>query len=85
MANRCAPSCALFLLKPQGIDDKLLHQPTVRVKELAANSEIVNYETTLQELFGLDDDPQPVKVDLDMFPDAAKLATITTEIGRAHV
>lgn len=57
--------------------DKLLHQPTVRVKELAANSGVVSYETALQELFGLDNDSQPVKVDLDMLPDAAKLATIT--------
>ena len=57
--------------------DKLLHQPTVRIKELAVHSGVVSYETALQELFGLDDDPQPVKVDLDMLPDAAKLATIT--------
>ena len=57
--------------------DKLLHQPTVRVKELAANSGAVSYETALQELFGLDDDPQSVKVDLDILPDAAELATIT--------
>ena len=33
--------------------DKLLHQPTVRVKELAANSGTVSYDTALQELFGL--------------------------------
>ncbi|MEZ2121756.1 glutamyl-tRNA reductase [Corynebacterium sp. CCM 9203] len=33
--------------------DKLLHQPTVRVKELAAHSGTVSYESALQELFGL--------------------------------
>ena len=61
----------------RSVVDKLLHQPTVRVKELAANSGTVSYETALQELFGLDDDPQSVKVDLDILPDAAELATIT--------
>ncbi|MEJ5928077.1 glutamyl-tRNA reductase [Corynebacterium sp. H128] len=34
--------------------DKLLHQPTVRVKELAVTSGSVSYETALQELFGLE-------------------------------
>ncbi|MBN9643879.1 glutamyl-tRNA reductase [Corynebacterium mendelii] len=35
------------------IVDKLLHQPTVRVKELAAHSGSVSYKSALQELFGL--------------------------------
>ena len=34
--------------------DKLLHTPTVKVKELAARSGTVSYESALQELFGLD-------------------------------
>lgn len=34
--------------------DKLLHQPTVRVKELAVTSDSLSYETALQELFGLE-------------------------------
>lgn len=33
--------------------DKLLHQPTVQVKKLAAESGVVSYESALQELFGL--------------------------------
>ncbi|WP_151641387.1 glutamyl-tRNA reductase [Corynebacterium sp. 11A] len=37
------------------IVDKLLHQPTVRVKQLAARSGTVTYETVIQELFGLQD------------------------------
>ncbi|PRQ10679.1 glutamyl-tRNA reductase [Corynebacterium sp. 13CS0277] len=34
--------------------DKLLHQPTVAVKDLAARSASVSYDQALQELFGLD-------------------------------
>ncbi|MBC3186714.1 glutamyl-tRNA reductase [Corynebacterium sp. zg-331] len=34
--------------------DKLLHAPTVRVKELAVTSGVVSYESALQELFDLD-------------------------------
>lgn len=33
--------------------DKLLHQPTVKAKELAVESGVVSYETALQEFFGL--------------------------------
>ncbi|MDO4911407.1 MAG: glutamyl-tRNA reductase [Corynebacterium sp.] len=33
--------------------DKILHQPTVRAKELAADSATVSYESALQQLFGL--------------------------------
>ncbi|MCX7538029.1 glutamyl-tRNA reductase [Corynebacterium sp. P5875] len=40
--------------------DKLLHQPTVRVKELAAHSGTVSYDSALQELFGLTP-PQPAR------------------------
>lgn len=35
--------------------DKLLHEPTVRVKQLAATSSVVPYDRALQELFGLGD------------------------------
>lgn len=38
--------------------DKLLHQPTVRVQELAADAEAVDYAAALRELFALD--PQSV-------------------------
>ena len=34
--------------------DKFLHEPTVRVKKLAARSGTVSYESALQELFGLE-------------------------------
>ncbi|QPK79412.1 glutamyl-tRNA reductase [Corynebacterium lizhenjunii] len=36
--------------------DKLLHEPTVRAKELAASSGTVSHETALQQLFGLEVD-----------------------------
>ena len=38
--------------------DKLLHQPTVRVQELSANPESVDYAAALRELFALD--PQTI-------------------------
>ena len=38
----------------QRIADKLLHQPTVRVKELANETGAVSYATALAELFALD-------------------------------
>ena len=38
--------------------DKLLHQPTVRVQELATDPEAVDYAAALRELFALD--PQAV-------------------------
>ncbi len=36
------------------VAEKLLHQPTVRVKELANDPEPVSYATALAELFSLD-------------------------------
>jgi glutamyl-tRNA reductase len=36
------------------VADKLLHQPTVRVKELANEAGAVSYATALAELFSLD-------------------------------
>jgi glutamyl-tRNA reductase len=38
------------------VADKLLHEPTVRVKELANNEGAVSYATALRELFALDQD-----------------------------
>ena len=38
--------------------DKLLHQPTVRVQELSANPESLDYAAALRELFALD--PQTI-------------------------
>lgn len=39
------------------IVEKLLHQPTVRVKQLAAEEGSVSYDTALQALFGLMEEP----------------------------
>ncbi|MGP6174797.1 glutamyl-tRNA reductase [Corynebacterium sp. A21] len=51
--------------------DKLLHQPTVRVKELAAESGVVSYESALQELFGLKqaEPNRSAAVDLNELPE----------------
>lgn len=60
--------------------DKLLHQPTVRVKELAANSGTVSYDSALQELFGLSEAeaPRPVSVVANELPDLdVKILTVT--------
>jgi len=38
------------------VADKLLHQPTVRVRELANETGAVSYATALAELFSLDPD-----------------------------
>jgi glutamyl-tRNA reductase len=38
------------------VADKLLHQPTVRVKELANETGAVSYAAALAELFSLDPD-----------------------------
>lgn len=54
--------------------DKLLHQPTVRVKKLAAESGVVSYESALQELFGLTGAVQSVKLGLGELPDAEMIA-----------
>lgn len=42
--------------------DKLLHKPTVRIKELAVTSGTVSYESALQELFGLEEAKRSVDV-----------------------
>jgi glutamyl-tRNA reductase len=38
------------------VADKLLHQPTVRVKELANDAGAISYAAALAELFSLDPD-----------------------------
>lgn len=48
--------------------DKLLHEPTVRAKKLAAESGAVSHETALQEMFGLEIDGSPVSVDANELP-----------------
>ncbi len=52
------------------IVDKLLHGPTVRVKELADSPGADSYETALRVLFELDPDTvQSVgRADVDMLP-----------------
>lgn len=65
--------------------DKLLHQPTVRVKELAANSGVVSYESALQELFGLSEVevPRQVSVVASELPDMDVAALTITDANRA--
>ncbi|MDU0479039.1 glutamyl-tRNA reductase [Staphylococcus chromogenes] len=48
--------------------DKLLHKPTVRVKELAVTSGTVSYESALQELFGLEEPTRSVDVKASELP-----------------
>ncbi len=48
--------------------DKLLHQPTVRVQELATGPEAVDYAAALRELFALD----PQAVAAVMSPDVGR-------------
>ncbi|OFK64648.1 MULTISPECIES: glutamyl-tRNA reductase [Corynebacterium] len=55
------------------VADKLLHEPTVRAKQLAANSGTVSHETALQELFGLHLEGSGVAVDVAELPDAAQM------------
>ncbi|WP_313549303.1 glutamyl-tRNA reductase [Corynebacterium sp.] len=49
--------------------DKLLHEPTIRAKKLAANSGTVSHETALQELFGLQLEGSGVAVDVKELPE----------------
>jgi glutamyl-tRNA reductase len=54
------------------VADKLLHQPTVRVKELANETGAVSYATALAELFALD----PEAVDAVTRPEGIATATV---------
>jgi glutamyl-tRNA reductase len=49
--------------------DKLLHEPTIRAKKLAANSGTVSHETALQELFGLQLEGSGIAVDVKELPE----------------
>ena len=60
------------------VADKLLHQPTVRVKELANESGAVSYATALAELFALD----PEAVDAVTRPEG--LSTPSSERSRSR-
>lgn len=53
----------------QRVADKLLHEPTVRAKKLAADSGTVDHATALQELFGFQIEGTGVAVDATELPD----------------
>lgn len=53
------------------VADKILHEPTVRAKKLAADSGTLNNETALQELFGLQLESTGVSVPADKLPKVA--------------
>ncbi len=59
------------------VADKLLHQPTVRVKELANETGAVSYATALAELFALD----PEAVDAVTRPEGIATASPDRSIG----
>lgn len=61
----------------QRVVDKLLHQPTVQVKALAANSGTISYDTALQQLFGLP--ATPVSTDVAKLPTSATMDKATKE------
>ncbi len=63
--------------------DKFLHEPTVRVKQLAARSGTVSYESALQELFGLEAvtttaAPATTSVNASELPDAGIVAIVNS-------
>src|SRR5699024_1453901 len=63
--------------------DKFLHEPTVRVKKLAARSGSVSYESALQELFGLEAvqttaPPAITSVNASELPDAGIVAIVNS-------
>ena len=55
------------------VADKILHEPTVRAKQLAASSGTVSHETALQELFGLQLEGSGVAVDMTELPDVKQM------------
>ncbi|STC69546.1 glutamyl-tRNA reductase [Corynebacterium pilosum] len=63
--------------------DKLLHKPTVMVKELAATEGTVSYETALQVLFGLPSAAPAVAVDVDKLPDREELDLSPETLGNS--
>lgn len=54
------------------VADKILHEPTVRAKKLAADSGTLPNETALQELFGLQIESTGVSVPADKLPDVTR-------------
>ncbi len=48
--------------------DKLLHAPTVKIKELAANSDTVSVEEVVEQLFGLERAVASVSVEAEKLP-----------------
>ena len=61
----------------QRVVDKLLHQPTVQVKALAASSGTITYDNALQQLFGLP--ATPVSTDVAKLPTSATMDKATKE------
>lgn len=57
--------------------DKLLHEPTVRAKKLAADSRTVSHETALQELFGLQLEGTSVSVDVEQLPQETNMIAMS--------
>ncbi|MGV0325982.1 glutamyl-tRNA reductase [Corynebacterium confusum] len=60
--------------------DKLLHEPTVRAKKLAAQSGTVSHETALQELFGLQLEGTGVSVDVGDLPAAETIVNSRKDV-----
>ena len=56
---------------------KLLHQPTIHMKELAATSGSLSYDTALQQLFGLDQTPRSVRTPAEALPTTATFNEVT--------
>ena len=56
------------------VADKLLHEPTVRAKKLAASDSSFNSENALQELFGLQLEGSGVAVAVNELPTLNKEA-----------
>lgn len=61
--------------------DKLLHEPTVRAKKLAAESGAVSHETALQEMFGLEIDGSSIAVDADELPSVQEVIALGNNAG----
>lgn len=69
--------------------DKLLHEPTVRVKKLAARSGTVTYESALQELFGIElmrsqAAPGTTVTSVEELPDASIVAVMNEAMNLAN-
>lgn len=55
--------------------DKILHTPTVKIKELAATAETVSVETAIEELFGLG--RSSVAIDAKRLPKLSDISDIS--------